>query len=93
MSEDDFGEKLKNYVLGNITEKAPIVWGTCSGLIMLAKNLENQKTGGQYHVSVIFSDWIGHYNLVINFQFQLVNIIRFCFNEPIKNHRNTPFHA
>ena len=50
LNKNDFGDKLKDYVAGKLTKKSPAVWGTCSGLIMLANKLENQKIGGQYHV-------------------------------------------
>ena len=45
-----FGEQLKAFICGG---RPPVVWGTCSGLIMLANNLQNQKKGGQYVVSII----------------------------------------
>lgn len=53
LSRDHFGDKLKDLIKGKLTPKPPAVWGTCSGLIMLANELENQKQGGQYHVSFI----------------------------------------
>ena len=51
LNRDHFGDKLKDFIKGKLTTKRPAVWGTCSGLIMLANELENQKQGGQYHVS------------------------------------------
>lgn len=52
LNKDDFGDQLKAFVEGRAFENCfPYVWGTCSGMIMLANNLNNQKKGGQYHVS------------------------------------------
>ena len=53
LGRDHFGDKLKDLIKGKLTPKPPAVWGTCSGLIMLANELENQKQGGQYHVSFL----------------------------------------
>lgn len=50
LSRDNFGEKLKDFAYGKLSTKPPAIWGTCSGLIMLANDLENQKVGGQYHI-------------------------------------------
>ncbi|XP_066918322.1 probable pyridoxal 5'-phosphate synthase subunit pdx2 [Clytia hemisphaerica] len=50
LSRDHFGDKLKEFIRGDLSDKRPFVWGTCSGLIMLANDLENQKQGGQYHI-------------------------------------------
>ena len=66
MSRDHFGDRLKEFIRGELSDKKPFVWGTCSGLIMMANDLENQKQGGQYHVCIgliklSFSSFISAY--------------------------------
>ena len=52
LKKDGFGDSLCEFITSeNVGVNKPLVWGTCSGLIMLANNVLNQKDGGQYHVS------------------------------------------
>jgi len=50
LAKDDFGKYVTDYVNGNHGNNKPFVWGTCSGLIILADQIENQKAGGQFHL-------------------------------------------
>lgn len=51
LGQNEFGKKLQQFVKAEDNPRKPAIWGTCSGLIILANSLENQKTGGQYQVS------------------------------------------
>ncbi|XP_057295595.1 pyridoxal 5'-phosphate synthase subunit PdxT-like [Hydractinia symbiolongicarpus] len=48
LKQNEFGERLKTYISGSMTNHRPVIWGTCGGLIMLSNDLVNQKQGGQY---------------------------------------------
>lgn len=54
LGQNEFGKKLQQFVKAEDNPRKPAIWGTCSGMIILANNLENQKTGGQYHVSFFY---------------------------------------
>ena len=47
LEKDGFGDAIKSW-MDRIPK--PVVWGTCAGMILLAKNLQQTKTGGQYYV-------------------------------------------
>ena len=52
LDQRGFGSKIKDLLNNSDESKRPLVWGTCAGLILLSNDLEKQKTGGQFHVSI-----------------------------------------
>ena len=49
LEKDGFGDAVKSWM---DRASKPVVWGTCAGMILLAKDLQRTKTGGQCYVRV-----------------------------------------
>ena len=48
LEKDGFGDAVKSWMNGS---SKPVVWGTCAGMILLAREAQHAKTGGQFFVS------------------------------------------
>jgi 5'-phosphate synthase pdxT subunit len=47
LREKEFIEALRTWMT---SLPAPVVWGTCAGMILLSDSIEHQKSGGQLKV-------------------------------------------
>lgn len=51
LDKNGFGSAIKTWM---DDARKPVVWGTCAGMILLAKDLQRMKTGGQSHVRNVY---------------------------------------